>query len=241
MMDINCDLGEREPLAKTRRLLRWVTSANIACGAHAGSVRTMRACLKLCKELGVNAGAHPGFEDRQSFGRAEKTVSLAELKSLVESQVGRLALLAEEEKMRLTHVKLHGALYHVVERDRNLARGYANLIEKRFPGLRIIASPHGHVIRAAARCGVEALGELFADRAYAANGNLVPRNEPGAVLQDLAEIRMRIQMFRSTGRLPANNGKLITIPARTVCVHADSPRALRIARMLATAFRPLIA
>jgi 5-oxoprolinase (ATP-hydrolysing) subunit A len=237
MMDINCDLGEGEPLAMTRRILRWVTSANIACGGHAGNVRTMRACLGLCKELGVNAGAHPGFEDRENFGRAEKAISLPELKSLVKSQAGELALVAEEVGVSLSHIKLHGALYHVVEGDGRLAKGYATLVGERFPGVRIIASPNGHVTRAAARCGVEVWGELFADRAYGANGDLIPRSQPGAILRDLTEIRMRMEMFRSTGRLPTSNGKKISIAARTVCVHADSPGALRIARLLAALFR----
>jgi len=237
MMDINCDLGEGEPLEKTRRILRWVTSANIACGGHAGGERTMRSCLRLCGELRVNAGAHPGFYDRENFGRTKKAISLSELESLIESQAGGLALLAEEEKIRISHIKLHGALYHVVEHDRRLARGYVDFVKKRFPGVRIFASPNGYVVPAATRCGVEAWGEIFSDRAYTADGDLVSRNQPGAILQDLAEIRMRMEMFRSTGSLPAKNGKIVVIDARTVCIHADSPGALRIARLLAALFR----
>ncbi|HEY5779901.1 MAG TPA: 5-oxoprolinase subunit PxpA [Terrimicrobiaceae bacterium] len=236
-MDINCDLGEGEPLAKTRRILRWVTSANIACGGHAGSARTMRSCLRLCGEFGVNAGAHPGFEDRQNFGRREEAISQPRLKALIESQAGTLALLAQDENMRISHIKLHGALYHVVEHDRRLARGYVTFIRERFPGIRIIASPNGHVIPAATRCGVEVWGELFSDRAYAADGGLVPRSQAGAILRDLKDIRTRMEIFRSSGRLPAEDGRLTAIAARTVCVHADSPGALRIARLLAELFR----
>ena len=237
MMDINCDLGEGEPLAKTRRMLRWVTSANIACGGHAGSERTMRACLKLCHRLGVNAGAHPGFEDRKNFGRKEEAISLVQLQALVGSQAGRLGALAQDENIAISHIKLHGGLYHVVERDQGLARGYAAFVKERFAGVRIIASPKGELIRAAMRCGVEAWGELFSDRAYTADGDLVPRGQPGAILRDLAEIRTRMETFRSSGRVPASNGKLVAIAARTVCIHSDSPGALRIARLLATLFR----
>lgn len=237
MMDINCDLGEGEPLGKTRRILRWVTSANIACGGHAGSERTMRACLKLCHQLRVNAGAHPGFEDRQNFGRREQAITVLKLKALVESQAGRLAVLAEEENLRLSHIKLHGALYHLVERDKDLARGYASIVKERFAGFRIIASPNGEVIPAAMRCGVEAWGELFSDRAYTADGGLLPRGQPGAILRDLAEIRRRMETFLASGCVPAGDGKLVAIAARTVCVHADSPGAMRIARLLATLFR----
>jgi 5-oxoprolinase (ATP-hydrolysing) subunit A len=236
-MDINCDLGEGEPLAKTRRILRWVTSANIACGGHAGNERTMRACLKLCQRLGVNAGAHPGFVDRQNFGRKEEEISVSELQALLESQAGKLVALAEETNLRISHIKLHGGLYHGVERNRKLARGYAAFVRERFAGARIIASPKGEVIPAAGACGVEAWGELFSDRAYTAAGNLVPRGQPGSILHDLGDIRRRMETFRSSGRLAANDGRLVAIAARTVCVHADSPGALRIARLLATIFR----
>ena len=233
MMDINCDLGEGEPAERTRRLLRWVTSANIACGGHAGSPHTMRRCLRLCVELGVKAGAHPGFVDRKNFGRREMPISPSDLESLIESQAGGLELLADREKIPISHIKLHGALYHVVERDRRLSGVYAGFVKERFPGMRILASPNGCVIPTARRHGVEAWGEIFSDRAYTAGGDLVPRSQPGAVLQDLTEIRMRIERFLSTGGLPLKNGKTVKIDAQTVCVHADSPGALRIARLLA--------
>ncbi len=160
-MDINCDLGEGEPLAKTRRMLRWVTSANIACGGHAGNERTMRACLKLCQSLRVNAGAHPGFADRRNFGRTEQEISPAGLQALIESQVGRLAVLAGEMNLALSHIKLHGALYHVVERDRNLARRYAALVKECFAGVRIIASHNGEVRPAAMPLRTGSLGRAI--------------------------------------------------------------------------------
>ena len=233
MIDINCDLGEGEPIEKTRRFLRWVTSANIACGGHAGSVRMMRSCLRLCGELGVNAGAHPGFVDRENFGRKEMPVSFSDLVSLIESQAGGLEMLADEEKVSLSHIKLHGSLYHVVERDRRLSAAYVEFVKERFPGLRILASPNGYVIPIAERLGVKAWAEIFSDRGYMAGGGLIPRSEPDAVLRDPAEIKMRMEMFLSSGRLPLKNGDTLKISAQTVCVHADSPGALRIARLLA--------
>jgi 5-oxoprolinase (ATP-hydrolysing) subunit A len=240
-MDINCDLGEGESLAKTHRLLQWVTSANIACGGHAGNERTMRACLKLCRQLGVNAGAHPGFEDRQNFGRRAEPIAVQKLTALIESQTARLAALAEAENLRLAHIKLHGALYHVVEQDKRLARGYVALVIERFAGFRIIASPQGEVVRAARRRGIDVWGELFSDRAYAKDGTLVPRGRPGAIVEDIAEIRRRMEMFRAKGCILAANGEPVAVAARTVCVHADSPSALRIARMLAKLFRDITA
>ena len=236
-MDINCDLGEGERLAKTRRILRWVTSANIACGGHAGTERTMQTCLRLCRQFQVNAGAHPGFDDRKNFGRREEAISLAKLQSLVQSQVGKLAMLAKAEGIPISHIKLHGGLYHVVEREKGLASGYAAFVRERFPGIRLIASPNGELIAAAKRCTVEAWGELFADRAYTARGDLVPRSQPGAVLTDLTEIRRQMETFCSSGRISSEDGTLLAIAAQTVCVHADSPNASRLARLLASLFR----
>jgi 5-oxoprolinase (ATP-hydrolysing) subunit A len=224
-------------LDRTRRILRWVSSANIACGGHAGSERTMRACLKLCHRLGVNAGAHPGFENRQHFGRQEEAISRSRLQSLISSQVGKLVSLAEAEGIPIAHIKLHGGLYHAVERDKDLASGYAALVKGRFPGVRLIASPHGELIGAARSCGLQVWGEVFSDRAYTAQGGLVPRSQPGAVLTDLAKIRMQMETFRASGRVCSVDGTSLPLDAQTVCVHADSPNALRIARLLASLFR----
>ena len=235
-MDLNCDLGEDEPLARTRRILRWVTSANIACGGHAGSEHTMRICLRLCRQFGVNAGAHPGFTDRQNFGRKEEAISSPELRSLVESQVGKLELLAQAEGIAISHIKLHGGLYPVVEREQGLASAYVAFVRERFPDIRLIASPDGEIVAAAKRSRIEVWAELFSDRAYTAQGSLVPRGQPGAILSGLAKIEMQMETFRSSGRVVANDGTLLAIAAQTVCVHADSPNALRIARLLASIF-----
>jgi 5-oxoprolinase (ATP-hydrolysing) subunit A len=236
-VDINCDLGEGEPAERTRRILRWVSSANIACGGHAGGERTMRVCLQLCHQFGVNAGAHPGFDDRQNFGRKEEEISRSRLESLISSQVGKLVALAQAEGVPIAHIKLHGGLYHIVERDKGLASGYAAFVKERFPKVRLIASPRGELIGAARSFGIQVWGELFSDRAYTARGGLVPRSQSGAVLTDLAEIRRQMETFRATGGVCSGDGTLLVLDAQTVCVHADSPNALRIARLLASVFR----
>ena len=197
----------------------------------------MRTCLQLCQRLGVNAGAHPGFEDRQNFGRKEEAISRPRLQALILSQVGKLVSLADAEGVPIAHIKLHGGLYHAVERDKGLARGYAAFVKERFPGVRLIASPLGELIAAARSCGIQVWGELFSDRAYTAQGGLVPRSQPGAVLTDLAEIRRQMETFQTSGRVVSIDGKLLRLDAQTVCVHADSLKALRIARLLASLFR----
>ena len=236
-MDINCDLGEGEPLAQTRRILGWVSSANIACGGHAGNERTMRTCLRLCHQFKVKPGAHPGFDDRQNFGRKEQAISRSGLQALISDQVGKLISLAQAEGVLITHIKLHGSLYHVVERDKRLASSYVAFVKERFPKIRLIASPHGELMGAARHYDVEVWGELFSDRAYTAQGGLLPRGQPGAVLSDLRKIRGQMETFRSSGRVSSTDGTLLALDAQTVCVHVDSPNALRIARLLAKLFR----
>jgi 5-oxoprolinase (ATP-hydrolysing) subunit A len=197
----------------------------------------MRACLRLCHRLRVNAGAHPGFDDRPNFGRKEEAISPARLQTLISSQVGKLVSLAEAEGIQMAHIKLHGGLYHVVERDKELACDYAAFVKEQFPGVRLIASPRGELMNAARSCGVEVWGELFSDRAYTPSGGLVPRGQPGAVLSDVAEIRGRMERFQATGRIATTDGTLLMLDAQTVCVHADSSNALLIARLLASLFR----
>jgi UPF0271 protein len=185
----------------------------------------------------VNAGAHPGFDNRQNFGRKEQETSRSGLRSLVSSQVEKLVSLAEDEGVPIAHIKLHGGLYHVVERDKGLATGYATFVKERFPKVRLIASPRGELIGAARSCGIQVWGELFSDRAYTAKGGLVPRSQPGAVLTDLAEVRRQMETFRARGGVYSRDGTLLALDAQTVCVHADSPNAVRIARLLASLFR----
>jgi UPF0271 protein len=234
MIDLNCDLGEGEAPRRTRTLLRWVTSANIACGGHAGDTRSMRRCLQACRASGVNAGAHPGFEDRENFGRREQPITPKGLKELLARQAGAFAALARREGLQMTHVKLHGALYHVVEGRRPLARAFLDYVAEHHPKARIIASANGLVLPLARRAGVEAWGEIFADRGYTARGGLLPRGQEGAVLHDLVEIRARVEGFLRTGAFPARDGTLLRLEARTLCVHADSPGSGRIARLVAS-------
>lgn len=237
MIDINCDLGEGEPFSRTRALMRRVSSANIACGGHAGSESSMAVCLRLCAAFGVNAGAHPGFEDREHFGRRPLPLSSRKLRFLLARQVDALLHLARLMEHPVVHVKLHGALYHVVESDASLARTYVHFIGENYPGMRIIALAGGRVVRVASRCDVPVWNEIFAERAYDAAGRLLPRTVPGAVISELAVIRRRALAFREYGAFPAEDGSLLSLPAQTICVHSDTPGAVRIAGSLAAVLR----
>lgn len=237
VIDLNCDLGEGEPLAKTRALMQHITSANIACGGHAGDGESMRACLRLCRELGVRAGAHPGLCDRENFGRVERALTPAEFRELVAEQVEALSVIAQEEGVALTHLKLHGALYHMVEKDAGLAKALIGFVRESRPELEIYGVPGGRIDGLAQKNGISFRGEVFADRAYTAQGLLMARSETGAVLTDLDAIAGRIREWIRSGEMVAIDGANFFLPGDTICVHSDSPRAVEVAERLGSLIR----
>jgi UPF0271 protein len=234
--DLNCDLGEGEPPARTRALMRLATSVNVACGGHAGDATTMERCVLLAKSLGVKVGAHPGVAG--GFGRGEVRLTPAELQSLLLAQVGALHRLSEVHRVRLHHVKLHGALYHAVECDAELGRCFVETMARWFRGLPIYALAGGRVAQLGRELGVRIWEEAFLDRGYRADGSLVPRSEPGAPLTRPREITTRLRSLRARGGWPAQDGTWLTLRPRTLCLHGDTPGALALLR---TARRELAA
>jgi 5-oxoprolinase (ATP-hydrolysing) subunit A len=228
--DLNCDLGEGEPWARTRALLRQITSANVACGGHAGDALTMERVVVEAKALGVRLGAHPGVPG--AFGRGEVTLSPGQLQTLVLQQVGALDLLARRHGSRLHHIKLHGALYHAVENDKALGRAYVEAVTRWFPKVKIYARAGGLILTLAREVGVAAWAEGFIDRAYCANGQLVPRNQDGALLTRSREITERLREWRQTGGWKSLEGSWVAVPAQTLCLHGDTPGAMALARAL---------
>lgn len=227
--DINCDLGEGEPLARTRALMRWVTSANVACGGHAGDVWSMEHCAMLSVRHGVHLGAHPGLVD--GFGRSSCAVSVQSLETLLVQQVGALQAVARACGTRLHHVKLHGALYHAVEREAALRRAFLLVMTRWFPGLKVYALAGGHVAAEAGRAGVVVWQEGFLDRAYRDDGTLVPRGEVGALLNEARHRRERLERLRDGGGLISAGGCPLTVQPRTLCVHGDLDDAIALARL----------
>jgi 5-oxoprolinase (ATP-hydrolysing) subunit A len=229
--DINCDLGEGEPRARTEALMRLITSANVACGGHAGDLDSMQRCVALARRHGVKLGAHPGTWDRQSFGRAESRITAAELELLLLQQVGALERVAKDERVRLHHIKLHGALHHAAERDEQLARAYVEIVARRWPRVVVYALAEGTVARVA-RGRVKIWQEAFLDRNYLEDGSLVPRAARGALLREANEVRARLTGL-SNGVVKSVTGKVIPVRARTLCIHADGEMATRFARIAA--------
>jgi UPF0271 protein len=225
-LDLNCDLGEGEPFARTRALMRHATSVNVACGVHAGDAATMERCVQLTQKLGVRIGAHPGVAG--AFGRAEVKLTGNEFQTLLLQQVGALHRLTEVHRVRLHHVKLHGSLYHAVERNVELGRCYVETLGRWFGGLRIYARAGGQVAALGRKLGVAVWEEAFADRAYRPDGSLVAREEPGALLTRPAEITRRVHELRAGRGILAMDGYRLPLRVRTICVHGDTPGAIRL-------------
>jgi UPF0271 protein len=234
--DLNCDLGEGEPPARTRALMRWITSANVACGGHAGNVRSMAACVRWAMQNRVRIGAHPGLASGHDFGRGRVSLSPDDLETLLFHQVGALHRLALEAGAALHHVKLHGALYHATETNVALRRRYIETVRFWWPDTIIYAQAGGNVARLARRKGVPVMEEGFLDRAYLDPRTLAPRSRPGALWTDTRKVLGRLRLWQETGAVLSRSGKACPLKVRTWCVHSDTPNALRMVRTVARFF-----
>ena len=231
-LDLNCDLGENEPAACTRALMRSISSANIACGGHAGSVDRMEACVTWALAAGVRLGAHPGARDPGGSGRDPIAIAPPELQILLLQQVGALDRIARAHHTRLHHDKLHGALYHASDTHQDLAEAYVTTIARWWPRLRIYARAGALVARRARAHKVPVWEEVFLDRAYRDDGTLVPRTEPGAVISDLRTLKQRLILFLARRQVCSVSGTPLNLPAQTLCLHSDTPDAVSRARAL---------
>jgi UPF0271 protein len=235
IIDLNCDMGEsfgRYTLGDDAAMLNVVTSANVACGMHAGDPLVMQRTVAWAVQKGVAVGAHPGYPDLQGFGRRAMALPSAELEASVLYQIGALAGLVRAAGGVLTHVKPHGALYNVAARDREVADAIVRAVVAFDPALIVVTLPDavlGDVARASGLC---VAGEGFADRAYRADGSLVPRSESGAVIHDPAVATARAVRMVTQGDVEAITGEVIPLHIDTLCVHGDTPGAVEIAATL---------
>lgn len=230
-IDLNCDLGEGA--GQDAVLMPLITSANIACDEHAGDESTMRATVALALRHGVAIGAHPGFADRENFGRKERPITPAEAGKLVLTQLRRLQDIAAPMGAAVRHVKLHGALYNQVSRDRPLAEAVVAAIRTagKHPVIYALA---GSELERAARPWTDVLTvpEVFADRTYQRDGTLTPRSRPDALIADEALAVAQVRRMISAGVVRATDGTEVPIRAGTVCLHGDGPQAVAFARRL---------
>lgn len=227
-IDLNGDVGESfgaYEIGHDAALIPILTSVNIACGFHAGDPGVMRATVALAREHGTAAGAHPGFPDLVGFGRRELKATPREVEDLVAYQIGALAAIAAAQGVRLAHVKPHGALYNMAARDADLADAIARAIAAVDPSLALFGLPGSQSLEAAQRHKVRAVSEAFADRAYRRDGSLVPRNEPGAVIDDEQIVVTRAVAIARERMVIAADGTRVALDVQTICVHGDTPGA----------------
>jgi UPF0271 protein len=228
-IDLNCDLGEG--CGDDAAIVPWISSASIACGGHAGDEATMRATLALCRAHGVAAGAHPGYPDREHFGRRELDLSPGALRETLLAQMARLRAVADAEGVRLAHVKPHGALYNRAARDAGVAAVVVEAVRAFDPALTLYALSGSLLAETAAHAGLRVAHEAFVERGYGADGHLLPRGTPGAVLDTVdAAVAQARALLR--GALRARDGTKLAIRADTLCLHGDRPDAAAFARAL---------
>lgn len=233
-LDLNSDMGERdttEGLALDAALMPLITSVSIACGGHAGSQDLMCRTASIAQKHGVAIGAHPGFPDRQTFGRAEQRVTANEIRVLVSEQVMTCARIMKTEGYRLRHVKPHGALYHMAARNEEIAEAIVTAVREVDGSLLLYALAGSVLARVGKKAGLTVIHEGFADRAYRANGELVSRSEDGAVLQQEDDVRDQLRQLLN-GSVMTVEGALIPVSIQSLCLHSDTPQALILARMI---------
>ena len=234
-IDLNCDMGESfgaYTIGQDAAAAAYITSANVACGFHAGDPSVMADTVALLKSHGAAVGAHPGFPDLLGFGRRNLSASPKEVKLYVQYQIGALAAFCRAQGLRLQHVKPHGALYNMADRDEALALAVCDAIAELDPGLILLCPACGRMHAAAEARGLRTACEVFADRAYLEDGALVPRTQPGAMITDEDEAIERVIGMVQNGRVRAVTGKEIAVKADSVCVHGDGEKALAFVRKI---------
>jgi len=237
-VDLNSDLGEgfgRWTLGDDEAMLDVVSSANVACGFHAGDPATILRTVRLAVARGVAVGAHVGYRDLAGFGRRDIDVPSAELVADVVYQIGALQALAATEGARVTYVKPHGALYHRAAVDKRVAADVAAAVADVDPSLVLLGPPGSATLAAAEAAGLRTAAEAFADRAYRPDGTLLPRSETGSVLHDPDVVAGRMLRLVTEGVVEAVDGGLVRLLADSVCVHGDSPGAVTMARRVRAA------
>ena len=228
-VDLNSDLGESfgsYKIGKDEDIIPLISSANVACGAHAGDPDVMAKTAELCKKSKISMGAHPGFFDLMGFGRRNMAVSPEEVKNLIVYQIGALDAFAKSQGIKLQHVKPHGALYNMAAKDKSLARAIAEGIYSYNPDLILLGLSGSEMLNAAKEIGLPYAAEVFADRAYEDDGTLVARSKPGAMIKDEDEAVSRVIRMVKEHRVTTVSGKDIEISPASVCVHGDSEKAL---------------
>ena len=234
-IDLNCDLGEsfgNYKIGLDDEVIRHISSANVACGFHASDPLVMQKTVALAKKNGVCIGAHPGFPDLVGFGRRNMSVSPSEAKALVQYQIGALDAFCKAAGVKLCHVKPHGALYNMAGKDEILAQAVCEGIFEYDSNLILLGLSGSKMIEAGKKIGLRTASEVFADRAYEADGSLVARSKPGAVITDENLAVSRVVEMVKNGRVTSITGNEIEIKADSICLHGDGVKAVEFAKRI---------
>lgn len=239
-IDLNCDMGESFgpwQMGNDAALMQHITSANIACGFHAGDPVIMRETVRQALRHGVAIGAHPGFPDLQGFGRREMKMSPYEVFAMTLYQIGALQAIVQAEGGNLHHVKPHGALYNMAAKDRALADAIAQATQKAGADLLLYGLSGSALVAAGKAVGLRTASEVFADRTYQDDGSLTPRSQPNALIEDVSRaVEQALQMVQKQNVVSAS-GKTVSLSAETICLHGDGARALEFAAAIVAAFQ----
>ena len=239
VLDLNCDMGESfgaYTIGEDTAMLDVVTTANVACGFHAGDPSVMRRTIREAKARGVSIGAHPSFADLYGFGRRRITGERPEdLEAQIIYQIAALQGMAAAEGYAITHVKTHGALGNMAAEDADLAAVCARAVKLVDPSLMFVSLPYSETYEAAEKAGLAVVCEVFADRTYSDDGRLTPRSVPGAVIHDSEQSTAQVLEMVINRVIPTTGGRKLPVDPATLCVHGDTPGAVELARKLKTA------
>jgi len=228
MIDFNCDMGEG--MGNDESIMPYITSANIACGYHAGDKDMMKQTVELCLKYDLAIGAHPSYSDRENFGRSEINISPEQVYILVKEQIQLLKKITEEAKAVLQHVKPHGALYNRSAKDVQVAKAIAEAIKDVDEDLVLFGLSGSYSITEAKNLGLKTRSEVFADRTYQDDGSLTPRDQPNALIVEEEKSIQQVLQMVNEGTVTTVSGKRISIMAETVCIHGDGKNAVQFAK-----------
>lgn len=237
-VDLNCDMGESfgtYQLGNDEAILHYVSSANIACGFHAGDPATMKKTVRMAMEKGVAIGAHPGLPDLQGFGRRHMNISPEEAYDMVVYQIGALTAFVKAEGGSVHHVKPHGALYNMAAVSQPLSEAIAEAVYRVGSEAVLYGLAGSELIKAGHHIGLKVASEVFADRTYQFDGTLTPRGKAGALITQHEDAVAQVVRMVKEGRVKSQQGADVAIKADTICIHGDGPHALDLARMIRTA------
>jgi UPF0271 protein len=236
-VDINCDMGEG--MLNDVDIMPYISSANIACGYHAGDETTMRYTIGLCFKHNVAIGAHPGFNDKENFGRKSIQLSVEELYDLVWKQLEIIQAICKEKHTKLHHVKLHGALYNMAAKDKSISNITAQAVKDFNPELVFYGLSGSVMITEAKALGLKTANEVFADRTYQPDGTLTPRTHPHALIEKATDVVNQVEQMVKEKCVTTLSGEVMPIQADTICIHGDGDHALEFAKHIYQSLRSM--